>query len=261
MFFDGLQWWPGIGVAVGSLWFATAYAGQPPRRAAWWVLLLIPMPALIVQVRRAALGAPRRPPPLRPAAGDAGLSTLVARLGTDHLRISSHRGGIGAAGAARGARARGAAAPDAVRVRRADAAAGGSDGRAGVPRARARPARSDAAGVRRRGSDRGLRTVQHAPLRSGAARARYAGSRPVRRHHRLRRHRSDRRREPGARTSPGHQAGRRDRQAGRADLLALAGAGRGMRRQARADASWRYPRGREPRSRSATARRACSTSR
>jgi PAS domain S-box-containing protein len=50
MLFDGLQWWPGIGVAVGSLWFATAYAGQPPRRAAWWVLLLIPMPALIVQV-------------------------------------------------------------------------------------------------------------------------------------------------------------------------------------------------------------------
>jgi len=50
MFFDGLQWWPGIGVAVGSLWFATAYVGQQPRRAAWWVLLLIPMPALIVQV-------------------------------------------------------------------------------------------------------------------------------------------------------------------------------------------------------------------
>jgi PAS domain S-box-containing protein len=50
MFFDGFQWWPGIGVAVGSLWFATAYAGQPPRRAAWWVLLLIPMPALVVQV-------------------------------------------------------------------------------------------------------------------------------------------------------------------------------------------------------------------
>jgi len=32
MVFDGLQWTPGIGVAVGSLWFATTYAGQPPRR-------------------------------------------------------------------------------------------------------------------------------------------------------------------------------------------------------------------------------------
>lgn len=50
MFFDGLQWTPGIGVAVGSLWFATTYVGQPPRRVAWWVLLLIPTPALIVQV-------------------------------------------------------------------------------------------------------------------------------------------------------------------------------------------------------------------
>jgi PAS domain S-box-containing protein len=50
MFFDGLQWTPGIGVAVGSLWFATTYAGQPPRRVAWWVLLLVPAPALIIQV-------------------------------------------------------------------------------------------------------------------------------------------------------------------------------------------------------------------
>ena len=50
MVFDGLQWWPGIGVAVGSLWFATAYAGEPPRRVSWWLLLLIPMPALIVEV-------------------------------------------------------------------------------------------------------------------------------------------------------------------------------------------------------------------
>ncbi len=50
MFFDGLQWWPGIGVAVGSLWFATAYVGQHPRRAFWFWLLLIPLPALIVEV-------------------------------------------------------------------------------------------------------------------------------------------------------------------------------------------------------------------
>ena len=50
MVFDGLQWTPGIGVAVGSLWFATTYAGQPPRRVSWWALLLIPTPALIIQV-------------------------------------------------------------------------------------------------------------------------------------------------------------------------------------------------------------------
>jgi PAS domain S-box-containing protein len=50
IFFDSLQWTPGIGVAVGSLWFATTYVGQPSRRVAWWLLLLIPTPALIVQV-------------------------------------------------------------------------------------------------------------------------------------------------------------------------------------------------------------------
>src|SRR5258708_4862454 len=50
MSLDGLQWTPGIGVAVGSLWFATAYAGQPPRRLTWWLLLLIPAPGLIIEV-------------------------------------------------------------------------------------------------------------------------------------------------------------------------------------------------------------------
>jgi PAS domain S-box-containing protein len=50
MLFDGLHWTPGIGVAVGSLWFATTYAGPPPRRVAWWALLLIPTPVLVLQV-------------------------------------------------------------------------------------------------------------------------------------------------------------------------------------------------------------------
>ncbi len=75
MFFDGLQWWPGIGVAVGSLWFATSYAGQSPRRVAWWLLLLIPMPALIVEV-----AAPRWVHPDAYLRYDLPLVTLDYRL-------------------------------------------------------------------------------------------------------------------------------------------------------------------------------------
>ena len=50
LIFDALQWLPGLGMVVGSLWFAHQYVGHPLRPRLFWLLLILPLPAIAVQI-------------------------------------------------------------------------------------------------------------------------------------------------------------------------------------------------------------------